>query len=176
VEGVRRKSVSRQTPPKREQSSRDRLEDILELLADEVAERLVQRGTLLLADESPRRREEVESWRDEERGTESSAPIKNETSGESSSLKKEVRELVSFFATEGEARAAKRIAQRDLERIAGITVKEAMEKYEMHQREEKRQAAVGTLDTDATAWACCSPDEAALCQPDACSVWRLSMI
>ena len=74
MEGVRRESVSRQTPPKMEQSSRDRLEDILELLADEVAERLVQRGTLLLADESPRRREEVESWRDE-RGGPSPRPL-----------------------------------------------------------------------------------------------------
>ena len=53
----------------------------------------------------------------------------------------------SFFATEGEARAAKRIAKRDLERITGITIKEAMEKYEMHQREDKNNKLRSVADT-----------------------------
>lgn len=53
----------------------------------------------------------------------------------------------SFFATEGEARAAKRIAKRDLERITGITIKEAMEKYEMHQREDKNNKFRSVADT-----------------------------
>jgi integrase len=55
--------------------------------------------------------------------------------------------LSHFFATEGEASAAIRIARRDLERIAGITVKEALEKYEIHQREEKRDKIQSVLDT-----------------------------
>jgi hypothetical protein len=77
-----------------EHRSSDRLDRIFDLLTDEVAERLAQRGIISVADESPRPTKEKESWRDEKKGTESSAPTKNETNGESSLLKKEVRELV----------------------------------------------------------------------------------
>jgi hypothetical protein len=84
----------------------DRIALLLELLADEVAERLVRRGTILLADESPRRRKERARWRDEEMGTESSAPTMSETNGESLSLTEEVRELV--VSLKQKARRAKR--------------------------------------------------------------------
>ena len=81
-----------------------------------------------------------------ERGTESSAPIKNGTNGESSSLKKEVRDLV--ISLRQKARRARQSASPSQpERIAGITVKEALEKYEIHQREEKRDKIQSVLDT-----------------------------
>jgi TATA-binding protein-associated factor Taf7 len=63
-------------------------------MVEQVLRRFQQRGNIPTADESPRPGKERRSWRDEEKGTESSAPTKKETNGESSLLKKEVRELV----------------------------------------------------------------------------------
>jgi hypothetical protein len=63
-------------------------------MVEQVLRHFEERGRVPAADESPRPERERRSWRDEKKGIESLAPTKKETNGESSLLKKEVRELV----------------------------------------------------------------------------------
>lgn len=52
-----------------------------------------------------------------------------------------------FFATEREAKTARRLAERKLAEVASFSLKEAIEAYEMHLREEKKNKPGSVRDT-----------------------------
>lgn len=71
-----------------------RIRTLARLIAEELADIVRERGTLVGADVSPRPRREIETWRDEEKGSGSLDPIRSEDSGELSWSEREAREIV----------------------------------------------------------------------------------
>jgi hypothetical protein len=70
---------------------------LLHALAEEVVRLLMARGSLTVADVSPRRRkEEDEKWRDKERASECSGPIPKMENGESLWSEQEAKRLLSI--------------------------------------------------------------------------------
>jgi hypothetical protein len=100
--------AKRQHPETGRDSGETRMEILLDLLVDEVVERLVQRGTIPAVDESPRRRKEHEKWRDDQSPSECSDPTEMEPDGESSSLRRRIKNAVSTLRQN-----AKRSGQSD---------------------------------------------------------------
>ncbi len=102
---------------------------------------------LLLTNRRARERSE-DTWRDEEKGERVLGPYREGRKWRIVLAEEpDAQKRRLYFETEREAIKAKRIAEQEFEETAGVTIKEAIEGYEMLQRTEKKDKPRSVADT-----------------------------